>query len=349
MESVTQTKGTCKGSSTQAATRGAVARPTPKTIGELLQNVPVLAAARRRRRPRKRSRSFSTWKRLRLWTVIAERPGITTADAGLLANVSRRQAWAALSAIEGRGWISSEKLGRSHQARWTVTPAGLRALWDALSRRCVVLPMGYTVGGIPHRQNDTAMNGVLSVVVEGLQSTAGRLRKLGWNRSIIDLAIRTHRLDYLVRQLRDVETAPGIRNRGAVLRFRLFDPNAPARRRAGIAFKILRALPMVVRRMFLAETGDLSPGYCLQLAYALRSIHRKGRKVTTGDVSGMAGQLRKRISGMGARRRRGGVVWVAPLAARLLDSILTRISEADGTVRHNAENFDASRSATPRG
>jgi len=306
MESLAQTEVTRKGSPTRAATRDTAARPAPKTFGELLLDIPVLAARRRRRR-RKRSRSFSTWKRLRLWAAVAECPRITTAEAGLQADVSRRKAESALKAIAAEGWITSTKDGRSHQAHWTITPRGLKALFDSLASRWALLPMGYTREGIPHRQKGPATNGVLSVIIEGFQGASRRMKKLGWNRKGIALAIRTQRLDYLLWQLRDVEEAPGLRNPGAVLRCRLFDPKNPERRREAMASKILRTLSEGVRGMFVAATEreGLTPGYCLRLALGLRSMHRRGDQVTPGDVSGMAGQLRKRIAARGPRRRRG--------------------------------------------
>jgi len=307
MESLAQTEVTRKGSSTRAATRETAARPAPKTFGELLLDIPVLAAARRRRIPLKRSPSFKTWKRMRLWAAVTEHPGITTAEAGLQADVSRPKAEAALKAIAAEGWITSTKVGRSHQAHWTTTPRGIKALFDTLSRRWSLLSMGYTREGISHRQKGTATNGVLSVIIEGFQDVSRRMKKLGWNRKGIELAIRSQRLDYLLWQIRDVEGAPGLRNPGAVLRCRLFDPKNAERRREAMASNILRTLSEGVRGMFLAATEreGLSPGNCLKLAYALRSMHRRGRQVTPGDVSGMAGQLRKRIAAQPPRRRRG--------------------------------------------
>jgi hypothetical protein len=261
-----------------------------RQIGELIPRELQRATRGRSRKPRGDRPLYRTWGRLRLLAAVAERPAIGTADAAGIAGMHREWAHRALTALAGANLIRSKRSGRGAKRLWEVTPEGLEALFKGVNRKCAELSMGSTEEGYSHVQSRT-----LSVVLESTHQMAKRLRKLGWNRQGVEHALRIHRIDYLMRQLRQVQSVPGVRSVGALLRFRLLNPAASQKRREGVA-RMLAAegiKPEAVAA-YLVEAASLPPRLFLRLGYGMRKLHRKGLTVTAGDVMGLAGGLRKK-------------------------------------------------------
>jgi len=269
----------------------------PQSLRSILEEV---RAKRKHIRRRWRPRGITwTWNRLRLLASVAERPGISTADAARLADLTRPRAYEALSLFAQRGWI--EKGGHPRFCAWSVTPGGLQQLMRQGQQRCSELSMGYTrLGGSSHRQDGTT----ISLTLELAHSIVKRLRSHGWRRGITKRALKVHRLGYIKWQIDEVEKAKGIRSVGAVLYTRLLTNDADGARRRGLAAKALGALDSDVRGMYLRVSEEMSPKLYVHLAYSLRRIHRKGRTVSTGDVSGVAGHLLKQEATRRFWRRR---------------------------------------------
>ena len=263
----------------------------PRSIGSILTEVRLKRKQLRRRR-QPRSTTWS-WKRLRLLAIVAERPGISTADAARLADLTRPRANEALLLFAGSGLIL--KGGHSRRCAWSITAEGLQEVLRQGQRRCSEMSMGYTrPGGKSHKQNGTT----ISLTLELAHSLVKRLRDHGWRRGIIKQALQTHRLGYIKWQIDEVEKARDVRSIGAVLYTRLLrmarNGGQQEDRRHGLATKVLGQLSPSVSAMYLHVSEEMSPKLYVHLAYSLRSIHRKGKSVTPGDVSGVAGHLLKR-------------------------------------------------------
>lgn len=267
----------------------------PRKIDELIAADPRLPK-RSRRHPRSRRRSFVwTWTRLRLLAAIAEVPGIGGREAAIRAGLTYSEGTRALRRLHRLGLVTRKIEGKAHARRWTTTPTGIAELLRVVSFRFVVLAWGIPseARSIPMPQPQTEGR-LLSTLLDGAHGAAKKLHALGWRwgRSM-RLAFRMHRIDFILRQVREVERTPGVKSPGALLRFRLLNPEANEKRRQGAASKILHALPEAVQRAFLAHACSMTPRLFLRLAFALRKLHRRGRRVTTGDVAGLAGAIRK--------------------------------------------------------
>jgi len=254
----------------------------------------------RPKRPRKGGRrgSYLTWQRRRLLAAIAERPGIGTAEAALQAGMERERARRSLLALKDEGLVACARVARGG-ASWTIIPAGLAVVFEAASSTSGKFDMGSTKGlyGTSHVES---AGGRLSLLLEARHRLYQRMRRLGFRDHVAHRALRTHRVDYLMRQTLEIERLrerEQVRSPGKLLYFRLFAPDRDERRKAGLVKKVV---PEGVRATYLQTTKNVSFPLARHLAYALRKLASKGLVVTPGDVTGILNALLKRD----AKRRR---------------------------------------------
>lgn len=273
----------------------------PRRIGDIIAADPAITSTARRPRARRDSAPalrperthratrprapYLTWPRLKLLAVVAERPNISTAGAAPFADLHRESARVALAKLQHAQLIEPTQSGRGGRRSWIVTPQGLAVLFGAVGRKCPQLlrDLPQTSTLIPSQLQ------ALSAALDAAHSTARRLLRFGLTRHQTDAALALHPPDRILREVRRVEADPTARNRAALLAFRLLDPEADAKRRRALAAR----MPERLRGAFMGESRSMPARLYLHLAGAIRVLLRRNRRVTPGDVVGLAGSLRK--------------------------------------------------------